>query len=753
MPVNAVSVGELCRFVARTGDLDLRFTPAPLAEEGRELHQWVAEQRTAEWGEDFSAEVSLSIEHAGISLRGRADGWLPTLPQVEEVKSFRGKLNKMPENRRSLHWAQVQCYGWMLCERDNLDSIRLALVYVDADNQSEQLLVEYWTRAELAQRCTAWCQAYADWLARLQQHRQARLAAAAELQFPYATMHAGQRTLAENVYIASQRAQPLLAEAPTGTGKTLACLFPALKASERYDKLFFLTAKTPGRALALDGLRQLALAPLVVVELIARTKACEYPGQACHGEECPLAQGFFDRLPAARAAAFERRWLDAAALKQVAAEFSICPYYLSQEMCRWADVVVADYNYYFDASGLLHALVQENQWRAMLLIDEAHNLADRARAMYSCALTRKDNRAVRKLLPAALHKSLKAVDRQWTQLVKPLAEGERKRLPQLPEKFLNAAQQFIHACNQWQAETSRSLPEAVLEFYFSVVQLCKLAEMPAEQLAQDYIVDVTKIARGEAALHLRNGLPGRWLAPRFAAAHAAVVFSATLSPMAFPRRLLGLPEDTALLQVPSPFAAEQLTVKVHRRLSTRYAHRAASLPALVQVIGEQCQQAPGNYLAFFSSFDYLQQVQRLLAVRYPALTLHAQTRQMREQDRQAFVAGFDDNSQCLGLAVLGGAFSEGIDLPGKRLVGAFVATLGMPQFNPVNEELRELMQQQFGNGYAYTYLYPGIQKVVQAAGRVIRKTTDTGCVHLLDDRFADPDVSRLLPEWWQVALV
>ncbi|AFV00180.1 helicase C-terminal domain-containing protein [Simiduia agarivorans] len=752
MPVNAVSVGELCRFVARQGDLDLRFTPAPLAEEGRELHQWVAEQRTAEWGDDFSAEVSLSIEHAGITLRGRADGWLPTLPQVEEVKSFRGKLNKMPENRRSLHWAQVQCYGWMLCEREQLETIRLALVYVDADQHSEQILVEYWTRADLAARCTAWCQAYADWLARLTTHREARLAAAAQLAFPYNAMHAGQRTLAENVYIASQRGQSLLAEAPTGTGKTLACLFPALKASARYDKCFFLTAKTPGRALALEGLRQLALEPLVVVELIARTKACEYPGQACHGEECPLAQGFFDRLPAARAAAFERQWLDAAALRQVAAEFSICPYYLSQEMCRWADVVVADYNYYFDAGGLLHALVQENGWRALLLIDEAHNLADRARAMYSCALTRKDNRAVRKLLPTALHKSLKAVDRQWTQLVKPLAEGERKRLAALPEKFLAALQQFVHACNQWQADSGRSLPEPVLEFYFSVVQLCKLAEMPAEQLAQDYIVDVTKIARGEAALHLRNGLPGRWLAPRFEVAHAAVIFSATLSPMEFPRRLLGLPEDTALLKVPSPFCAEQLSVTVHRKLSTRFAHRAASLPALVAVIGEQCLAAPGNYLAFFSSFDYLQQVERLLSARYPMLRLNSQTRHMREQDRQAFVAGFDAGSQCLGLAVLGGAFSEGIDLPGNRLVGAFVATLGLPQFNPVNEEMRQLMDRQFGNGYAYTYLYPGLQKVVQAAGRVIRKTTDNGCVHLLDDRFADAEVRQLLPDWWQIEL-
>ena len=272
-----------------------------------------------------------------------------------------------------------------------------------------------------------------------------------------------------------------------------------------------------------------------------------------------------------------------------------------------------------------------------------------------------------------------------------------------------------------------------------------------------FLFDISKrdlsAKKSLSRLCLRNVVPAGFIGPRLKAARSCVLFSATLNPRRYYADLLGLPADTVWIDVESPFKAEQLQVQVIRRISTRYTHRQQSLGPIVELIAERFGQRPGNYLAFFSSFDYLQQVAQLLAERYPHIPLWPQSRGMDEGQRQVFLQQFTASSQGVGFAVLGGAFGEGIDLPGARLIGAFIATLGLAQVNPVNEQLRQRMTAIFGNGYDYTYLYPGLQKVVQAAGRVIRTPEDQGMVMLIDDRFAEPRVRQLLPDWWAVDVV
>ncbi len=252
---------------------------------------------------------------------------------------------------------------------------------------------------------------------------------------------------------------------------------------------------------------------------------------------------------------------------------------------------------------------------------------------------------------------------------------------------------------------------------------------------------------------MRNVVPAPFLKPRFAAARSSVLFSATLTPSTFYADTLGLPEDTAWLDVPAPFVAEQLTVRIVRGVSTRFGQRHRSLEPIAHIIASQVEAVPGNYIAFFSSFDYLDQAAEAFCARYPAVATWRQGRRMGEAEREAFLAQFVVDGRGVGFAVLGGSFAEGIDLAGTRLVGAFIATLGLPQVNAVNEELRRRLADAFGAGYDYTYLFPGIRKAVQAAGRVIRTTTDRGSVHLIDDRFARPEVLRLLPRWWKVEKV
>jgi len=765
-----VAVRSLCEFTAKQGDLDLRFTPSATALEGMAGHAQVAARR----GEDYVAELSLRGEHAGLVVRGRADGYDPGANRLDEVKTYRGDLSAMPANRRALHWAQAKVYGALLCAERGLAALDVALVYYDVASTDETLLVEHCSAAALHAFYVDQCERFLAWAQQESAHRAARDAALAALPFPHAAFRAGQRRLAESVYRAAISGRTLLAQAPTGIGKTVGTLYPQLKAmpGQKLDKLFFLAAKTPGRALATEALRTIAgapAAPLRVLELQARDKACEHPDKACHGESCPLARGFYDRLPAARAAAVEAGALDRGALRAVALAHEVCPYYLAQEMVRWADVVVGDYNYWFDTSAMLHGMSVAEDWRVALLVDEAHNLVPRAREMYSATLARAALDAVRPHAPPAVRPALRRLARAWNAI----ADRQREAYAaydDLPAGLATALQDVNAAIGDHQAAHPADVAPELLSFYFETLHFARLADSFDKHSLFDVTIPTTRLAalpvpvgpgpaaarspaegdsQREITLCIRNLVPAPFLRPRFLDARTATLFSATLTPREFHADLLGLPPDVAWVDIESPFDAAQLRVQV-QPLSTRYAHRPASLAPIVELMARQYAAAPGNYLAFFSSFDYLGQVEALFRDRHPEVPAWAQARRMDELARAAFLERFRPGGRGIGFAVLGGAFAEAVDLPGDRLIGAFIATLGLPQVNPVNEQMKARLETLFGAGHDYAYLYPGLQKVVQAAGRVIRTTSDEGVVMLIDDRFRRPEVRRLLPAWWRV---
>ena len=756
-----VSVRTLCEFTAKQGDLDFRFTPAPSALEGIAGHEVVRRRRPAH----YQAEVSLTGEFRHLLIRGRADGFDPILNQVEEIKTFRGDLANLPDNHRRLHWAQVKIYGWLLCLKLDLAAIRLALVYFDIVSKKEILLSETHDAISLKQYFEERCEHFLDWAVQELAHRARRDETLNELRFPHSSFRQGQRQLATAAYKATVTDRCLVAQAPTGTGKTIGTLFPLLKAcsDQKLDKIFFLTAKTSGRKLALDALlllrhegQQLALR---VVELTARDKACEHPDNACRGDSCPLANGFYDRLPEARSAALtianDGNLLDKDMLRTVARQHQICPYYLSQDLVRWADVVIGDYNHYFDLSSTLYALTVGNQWRVSVLVDEAHNLLERARKMYSAELDHSQFEIVRRSTPMPLRKTLNRINRCWNELHKNQVH-DYQTYPLPPEKFLLALHNGAAKILDYLTENAMASDGELQRFYFDLLQFLRMSD----SFDQCSLFDITKTGksvngtlkevRAGTVLCLRNIIPAAFLQPRWAAAKSAILFSATLTPWNFYHETLGLPQNTGFIDVPSPFKAEQLSVRIISDISTRYRDRAASLSPIVDLISDQYREKPGNYLAFFSSFDYLQKVILLFTERYPEIPAWKQTRGMKEAERDEFLARFIPSGRGIGFAVLGGAFAEAIDLPGERLAGAFIATLGLPQINSVNEQIKQRMNAVFSAGYDYTYLFPGIQKVVQAAGRVIRTHSDKGTLYLIDDRFGQRKVLRLFPAWWKI---
>jgi DNA excision repair protein ERCC-2 len=829
-----VAVRTLCEFTAKRGNLDMRFTPSPSAMEGMAGHRTIAARR----GSSFQTELTLAGDYGLLHVRGRADGYDPEQNRLEEFKTYRGDLNRMPENHRALHWAQLRIYGRLLCQQKNLASVKLALVYFEVASERETIFEEEQSVESLEQHFADHCEAFVSWAELETAHREERDAALSELRFPFAEFHGGQRELSRAVYKRIRTGGALLAQAPTGIGKTVGTLFPALKAMGAFaastrtaptaasataapttpaaagaptaanapgapsaatahigpkpaaantpaapiaatapmgpkptaanapaapiaamapmgpkpaaaptplDKLFYLVAKTSQRKLALDALKRFqppgSTLPVRIVELVARGKACENPGLPCDGAVCPLARGFYDRLPAARAEAVQIAFLDQDAVRQVAQRHQLCPYYLGQELARWSDVVVGDYNYYFDRSAMLFGWTVTHEWRVCLLVDEAHNLVERARAMYTASLDFDSFNAVREVLPAAFE----PVRRIWSDMN--AAQEEPHRIyDEPPEALLATLNRLISTLVDY-LSSHGGQNAALQEFFFSALSFARLAA----EYDSSTLFEMTRSGKRQSVLCLRNLVPGRFLAPRFGGAQSAVLFSATLAPHEFFRDILGLPKSCGFLDVQSPFRPDQLAVRLVRSISTRFKDRARSLAPIADLTAKQFAAQPGNYLVFLSSFEYLEGVAALFNERYPGIPTWRQHSGMSEPEREAFLSRFVPEGAGVGFAVLGGAFAEGVDLPGSRLVGAFVATLGLPQVNAVNEEMQRRMQTRFGSGYEYTYLYPGIQKVVQAAGRVIRTTTDRGVLYLIDDRFTHPKVRKLLPQWWKLA--
>jgi DNA excision repair protein ERCC-2 len=770
-----VGVRALCEFNVDQGDLDLRHTPSTSAFEGQAGHRIVAGRR----GAGYLRELSLSGVHGDLLVRGRADGFDPALGRLEEFKTHRGDLSRVPPMRRRLHWAQLQTYGALACRQLRLPEIELRLVYFEIAGETETLLCERWSAAALQSEFERRCDRFSAWAQKQGAHRRQRNAAVLAAGFPHPVMHPAQRRLAAAAYRTIRDSAVLMAQAPTGSGKTLATLFPALKslAERDLDKIFFLTAKSAGRLTALEAMRLIdaGRSAVRVLEYSAKQRVCEHPDRDCHGESCPLARGFYDRLPQARHAALTRHTLDRQALVGLAADHRVCPYYLTQELVRWCDVIIADYNYFFDAKAALYALTVENQWRVAVLVDEAHNLLPRARDMYSAALRPDALQAAINAAPLSLTPVLGSLRRTWSTLS--VGEAGYRVFPSLPAPLLAAVTRTIDALellfdhtaaggateptgpstvagalsSATASNTAGAISPAggaLLHLYFDLRRFKRAADTFDRHSLFDAM---REDAHAVPLLCIRNIVPAVFVAPRLSAATASILFSATLAPEAYCRQLLGVPDSATWLNVASAFDSSQLQVRVATRISTRYADRGPSVAAIVTLMQRQFRAAPGNYLAFFSSFRYLLEVATAFKRDCPDIDAWSQAPIMAAAERDRFLARFAPGGAGIGFAVLGGVFAESIDLPGRRLIGAFIATLGLPQVNPVNAEIQGRLQQLFGSGFEYTYLYPGLQKVVQAAGRIIRGVDDRGVLYLMDDRFLEPRVLRLLPAWWRIA--
>jgi len=759
-----ISVRNLVEFILRSGDLTSGFSSSSRALEGSKIHRRIQKAQ----GADYQPEVHLvhQVEQKGfvLEISGRADGIIlgrDTKEQVivDEIKSTTKQLEFIEEKDNPLFWAQVKCYAYIYVQQHELKAIEIQLTYCQLNTGEIRTFRQACSDTELADFFADLVKRYFDWAERLRDWGKLRDDSVSHLEFPFSSYRAGQRNLAVAVYKTISARRKLYAQAPTGTGKTIATIFPAVKAIGMglVEKIFFLTAKTVTRGLAEEAFAKLRLGGLrfKTVTLTAKEKMCFTPGAACTAEECEYARGYFDRVSAALIDMWGTDSFTREMIEKYAYKHDICPFELSLDLSVWVDGIICDYNYVFDPQAYLKRFFNENGGEYCLLIDEAHNLVDRAREMFSAELTKQPFLELKRILKDSLPKLAKAAGGVNSSLLKigNLCGGFGKEVDrdywvnkEPPQEIFPVLRKFLGQAEEWLMLNERAtFKDALLEAYFAVRVFMRVVECYDER----YVSHVEKIGNN-VKIKLFCVDPSQLLREVLERGRSSIFFSATLTPLNYFGQILGGEEGDGKITVESPFSRENLCLLVAENISTTYKSRNQTYDAVVECIGLTIGEKMGNYLIFLPSYQYIGEVYRRFCSQYPAVKVICQTSGMKEEERTAFLNAFvpEVEETLVGFAVMGGIFGEGIDLTGQRLVGVVVVGVGLPQVCLERDIIRDFFNEHNGRGFEYAYMYPGMNKVLQAAGRVIRTESDKGVVLLIDERFRHTRYKKLFPQEW-----
>jgi DNA excision repair protein ERCC-2 len=756
----AVSIRELAEFCYRRGDIDHRFAPSPTGVQGTEGHQRVFRRRPKTYQSEFPVEYQHRHEGLLLNVRGRADGYDAQAGLVEEIKTCRVNPQSIASSVVYVHLAQAKLYAALIAQQEQCEALEVKLTWLNIDSDEETSSSQTHSANELDDFLQSSLAYFSKWVAEICKQREERQQSLAALKFPHAGFRSGQRDIAELVYKCIDQSGQLLLEAPTGIGKTVAVLFPALKAvgAGKHDGLIYLTAKSVGRRAAEQAFVQFKEAGFngPALSLTAKGKICLSPGKACHGDDCPYARGYYDKLPEARLAAIQSTSLDRVAIEALAVRYELCPYQLSLDLLPWVDLVIADLHYVYSLSATFNDLIDRPNFRWGLLVDEAHNLPSRARKMYSADLSKanlmKAKGGIDSIHSPMVAKHLQRINRAMLAMQKEnwALQGFDSRY-ELPAKFADILAKFVAQVSEQMAANPVFLQQAPMlkDFFFDVLQFLRVADIWGNEFRFE-------LDKGEGPQDLQLTLncmdPSRLLLEKHKQLPAVVVFSATLSPISWTREVLGLAPEAVCRRLTSPFVAEQMPVSVASHIDTRYHQRTKSLPDLVYLLQKWILAEQGNCIVYFPSYRYLEDCMAALQACDLTLwerTIWRQSAQQTETERNGLLALLKERRDVLAFCILGGVFGEGIDLPGDQLAAVVVIGVGLPQLSRDNEQLRKYFDERYGQGFRYAYVYPGMQKVDQALGRVIRRSSDRGRALLVDARYQEAEYTGLLPPWWQ----
>ena len=753
-----ISVRNLVEFILREGDIDQRRTAGADKEQmqlGARIHRKIQRQM----GSDYHAEVPLKMEVLceGFTLcfEGRADGIIKREDEIviDEIKGVLREL-KYIEEPVAVHLAQAKCYAYMYASQNHLEEIRIQMTYCQMETEEIKRFLQTFSIEELKTWMEDVIKRYEKWAKFQMEWRKVSRESIRQIQFPYAYRE-GQKELAMSVYRTILRKKKLFIQAPTGIGKTMATVFPAVKAVGEGlgDKLFYLTAKTITRTVAEQAFQTLKKQKLryKVITLTAKEKICFCEEAVCNPEACPYAKGHYDRV---NDAVFDLLTatddMSRSNIEEYARKHEVCPFEMSLDVALWVDAVICDYNYVFDPNAHLRRFFSEGGKEDYLfLIDEAHNLVERAREMYSAALYKEEFLTAKKLVKGMdrkLTRKLEICNQQFLVLKRECESyREYTSVGHIAVSLMNLMSELERFLEETEAEEVR---EQLLELYFHVRAFLNIYDI----LDEHYVIYTELETDDSFLLKLFCVNPAVNLQEYLSRGNSTIFFSATMLPIRYYKKLLSVEKEDYAVYAPSPFQKERRKLFVGTDVSTKYTRRTGQMyERFASYIAAALQVKKGNYIAFFPSYRFLEEVyEKFQRYQTEDIICIVQEQSMDEEKREAFLQAFDqDRSESLiGFCVMGGIFSEGIDLTEERLIGAFLVGTGLPQVCNEREILKQYFDRNGENGFSYAYLYPGMNKVLQAAGRVIRTAEDRGVILLLDERFLERQYQEVFPREW-----
>jgi len=761
-----IGIRQLVEFVLRSGDLNETKNSQNTAQNGARIHRRLQKKRSVD--KDYESEVYLksivSMNDTDYLISGRADGIKMTDADalIEEFKTSDQPFDELSDNTLELYWGQVKVYGYLLLkDHPEYEHVTLRLTYFRVSTEEITTDEKVFGRVELNKFFQSLIDEYEYWLTLRAELRKTRNTSIEKLSFPFPAFRTGQHELAGAVYKTICLEKRLFVEAPTGTGKTISTLFPAIKAmgEEKIQRLFYLTAKQSTRHVAEETIDLMAQKGLKLksITLTAKDKIRFPEEKDVQPEDNPYMIGYFDRLkPALADLLTNEDAITRPVIEKYAKKHKVDPFEFSLDASLFCDVIICDYNYLFDPLVYLQRFFVEKDTDNFFLIDEVHNLVSRSRDMYSAEVSDKaiffllkTARGIKTKASADFQKELKKIQRIFNKMKKVMREDEQEEqiLTDIPDKLVKALGKFDEFISEWMADQKPSdFLEQVKDYFFDCLTFVKISYLYDESYKTRMVLDGKNLVIKQICLD-----PSHFIDQSLDLGIGAVLFSATLSPMDYYQSVLGGVEKSLAYQLPSPFPVNNQDILITQYIQTTYRQREFSEGKIIESIKTMIDAKTGNYLVFFPSYGYLQQIKQAFESAYPEVKTITQETAMDNAAREDFLNQFEEQPEktLVAFCVLGGIFSEGIDLRGDRLIGVAIVSVGLPGLSAENNLIRDYYDEENGHGFEYAYQMPGMNNVLQAAGRLIRSSHDNGIILLLDQRFGSARYTKLFPPHWQ----
>lgn len=761
-----IGIRQLVEFVLRSGDLIEVNNSQNTAQNGARIHRHLQKLRSKDvnYQSEVYLKTAVTMNDTQYLISGRADGITAQADKItiEEIKTSEQAYEDLSDNTLELYWAQVKVYGYIILQdHPELDEVTLRLTYFQVNNEAVTTNDQVLNRASLTKFFQELIDEYEYWLVLRAKLRKTRNESIKQLAFPFPKFRTGQHELAAAVYKTIVLKKRLFVEAPTGTGKTISTLFPAIKAmgEEKIQRLFYLTAKQSTRHVAEETVALMANHGLKVksITLTAKDKIRFSEESDVPPEENPYMVGYYDRLkPALADLLTNEDAITRSVVEKYARKHMVDPFEFSLDASLFCDLIICDYNYLFDPLVYLQRFFVEKDTDNFFLIDEVHNLVSRSRDMYSATISDqaiakllKQSKAIETKASADFQKQLKKVRRVFNQIKRSLKELDKEEQisSDAPLELLKALGKFDDFVSDWMAEQKNSaFLDDVKDYFFEALTFVKIGALYNDSYKTRIVIEDKHLIVKQLCLD-----PSHFIDESLNLGLGAVLFSATLSPMDYYQSVLGGIDNSLAYRLPSPFPIENQEILITQYIQTTYKQRPFSQDSIVESLKQTLDGKLGNYLCFFPSYSYLKQIQTAFETRYPQIKTIVQANEMDNAARQQFLAQFVENptQTMLAFCVLGGIFSEGIDLRKDRLSGVAIVSVGLPGLSAENNLIKNYYDQKNGQGFEYAYQMPGMNNVLQAAGRLIRGSHDVGVVLLLDQRFASFRYTKLFPNHWQ----